>query len=773
MQRATAVGKEKSQTSLRAFGGHYRWLYLLFFLSGISGLMYEVVWVRMLTRVLGSTVYATSTVLAAFMAGLALGSFLSGRFVDRAVRPLRWYALLELGIGLAALYSLALPDQLLPLYRKIYEWAGGVRAILTAGQVVVAMIVLLVPTALMGATLPTLCAYGARRHADFGRCVGVLYGLNSLGALVGVLASGFVLIGELGETLTVVVGVVLNLLVAGAAYWLSLAAQEAANHATTSQPLRDAVGEDNPAPIYSAGVHRALLACFAVSGFAALANEVVWSRMLLLKQDTSIYAFTGMLAAVLAGMGAGSYLGAWWVRTLRDPLRQMAWLQLAAGLAVGVSLHLFVGITPHMLLAPLILLGPLGLLWGLAFPVGAACFSHSQTPSGRSIADLYSWNTLGCIAGSLAAGFLLIPWLGASRSAACLAGVNLVLGILLLWVHPRGLWSVKWLPEWGLAATAAVLLALAGDPYFQVIKKNMQAWFPRKELLINRHIEEAGATTTSFGTADGDFRNKHLWVNGYGMTTLLTVTKLFAHLPLALVDNPRDILVICFGMGTTTRSANTHEGLQIQVVELLPSVVECLPFYHADGPELLKKPNIHVTVDDGRNYLLMHPQLYDVITIDPPPPVYSAGAVNLLTREFFQLCKERLKPDGVLFLWTPPVLPSENKLIAAAFLAAFENVNVWLGPPPNQGMILVGSIKPLTKIPEKIQKLYTNKAAVADLTEWGPEVDSPKKVIDLYAGGRDQLMQFVGDSPMNTDDTPYTEFPLWRSIKAAREAKRK
>ncbi len=206
-----------SKPSTRAGVGIFLWLYPLFFLSGISGLMYEVVWVRMLTRVLGSTVYATSTVLAAFMAGLGLGSFLIGRFIDRVRRPLLWYALLELGIGLTALTTLTLTDLMLPVYQGLYHLAGDSRAWLTAGQVLLALLVLLLPTALMGATLPTLCAYGARSQQDFGRAVGILYGLNTLGAVAGVLASGFVLIGEMGETLTVFVGVVVNLVVAGAA----------------------------------------------------------------------------------------------------------------------------------------------------------------------------------------------------------------------------------------------------------------------------------------------------------------------------------------------------------------------------------------------------------------------------------------------------------------------------------------------------------------------------------------------------------------------------
>lgn len=755
------------------------WLYVLFFLSGISGLMYEVVWVRMLGRLLGSTVYATSTVLAVFMGGLALGSFLIGRFVDRSRRPLRLYALLELAIGVSALASLAWPELMLPLYQAIYDASGGSRAWLTAGQVLITMPVLLVPTTLMGATLPVLCAHGARQHADFARCAGSLYGINTLGAVLGVLASGFVLLGEVGETFTLLCGVVLNLVVAAAAW--GFGARALAPVAAASGPQ-----EEQPEDGYPARVCRAVVVLFAVSGFVALASEVIWSRMLLLYQGTSIYAFSAMLAVVLAGMGLGSFAGGSLMHWCHDPLLLLARLQLGIGLAQVAALHLYARQQADLVWPAVVLLGPLGLLWGLTFPAATACYARTRAQAGRRVGELYAWNTVGCIAGSLAAGFVLLPLLGSSPSLRALAVLSLLGGLALLAVHPQGIRLPARLSEALLAAAGVVLLATAGDPYFTVLERKMRDFYsdlleaktsdPYARLLgrstpvryagaltIYRHVEEAAGTTTAFGADPFDPRARQLWINGCGMTSMSTVTKLMAHLPIALADDPRDVLVVCFGMGTTVRSASRHEGLQIHAVEMVPAVVECFGYYHADGPEILQRDKVHVAIDDGRNYLQMRPQQYDVITIDPAPPLHSAGTVNLYSWEFFQLCRQRLRPAGVVCLWIPPVSYSEVKMLLRTYLDVFPFVSAWSGTKAHPGFLLMGSHRPLQGVPEKIRQLYRKPAVVADLTEWDQDHDQPEKLLALHVTEGPGLVPLIAGARIVTDDCPYTEFPLWRS----------
>jgi spermidine synthase len=761
------------------------WLYALFFLSGVSGLMYEVVWLRMLTRLLGHTVYATATVLAAFMAGLALGSFLAGRYSDRARRPLRCYGLLELGIGLAALASLGLPERLLPLYRLFHELAGGSRVWLTVAQVGIALPVLLLPTALMGATLPVLCAYGARRQRAFGRCLGTLYALNTLGAVGGVLAGGFVLIGAVGETNTVRIGAALNGAVAFAALVVGRAAAPASGRhplpSATIEPARSPACQPEPGAValYPDSVRRVVLVGFAGAGFAALANEVVWSRLLTLYQGTSVYAFSSLLAVLLLGMGLGSWLGSRWVDRWADPLRQLALVQLAIGLAGLAALHLFAHgalATPDLaagrnlgvlLAAPVVLVGPLGLLWGLAFPVAARCYMPRRAAAGRSVAHLYAWNTLGGIAGALTAGFGLIPLLGTSLTGTVLAALSLGLGLLLLGAQPRGLWQeTPGLRRWGLIGACALLLATVGDPYDRLLRGRIAVVYPGGAR-IDRHREEAAGTTTAFGAPWAGSRQKYLWVNGHGMTVLATVTKLMAHLPIWLAEEPRDVLVVCFGMGTTARSASRHPGLHVWAVELVPGVLECFGYFHADGPQVLRQPNLHPVVDDGRHFLLMRPRLYDVITVDPAPPLYSAGAVHLYSREFFGLCRDRLRPGGVACLWVPPANESEVKMILRTFLEVFAHVSVWEGPAQQsslQGLYLLGSHRRLERVAEKIQRAYDQPAVVADLVEWGSECDRPDKVCDLFVADDRALRAWLSDARVITDDRPYTEFPLWRAL---------
>ena len=231
------------------------------------------------------------------------------------------------------------------------------------------------------------------------------------------------------------------------------------------------------------------------------------------------------------------------------------------------------------------------------------------------MAELYGWNTVGCIAGSLGAGFVLIPWLGASYSGALLSGISLAIGLMLLAASPRGLLKEAGIGDWVLVAVVGLLTATAGDPYYRLIRGRAER-ITNGALDLNRHIEEPTGTTTAFGTR-GESRSKHLWINGYGMTSLTPVTKLMAHLPIWLADQPRDALVICFGMGTSFRSSSRHDGLNVRVVELVPGVPECFDFFHADAAQVLKRPGLEVVIDDGRNYLLMHPETYDAITIDP------------------------------------------------------------------------------------------------------------------------------------------------------------
>lgn len=753
-------------------------LYGIFFASGISGLMYEVVWVRMLTRILGSTSYATSTVLAVFMAGLGLGSLIAGRFVDRARSPLAWYAILELGIGATALVSLALPDQLVPLYRLMYDSAAGSRATLTIGQVMIAVIVLLPPTALMGATLPTLCAYGARHVRDFSRCAGTLYAVNTLGAVIGVLASGFFFLGSIGETNTIFAGAVLNLLAALVAYQMSKSTGPA-SVAETSDSAQSEV--ETTGAQFSPFVRWIVLATFFASGFIALANEVLWGRMLILCQGTSIYAFSSMLAVVLAGIGIGSWVMGAYVNSLQRPLVQLARVQLGIAVAAFAALYLFgiFGSLPRpslrygtnliwLVIAPMILMGPMALLWGATFPLCVRCFSQATGRAGRDVSILYVGNTLGSILGAVVAGFWLIGRWGVSTSATGLAIASACIGVVIF-LSQAGRMRLR-LVDLVLVGISAIAWLGVGDPYYQVIEDRIQPVF-QSPPNVYAHYEEATGTTTAFGlgfapstTGNPQLNTyRQLWVNGQGMTVMCTEAKMMAHLPIALVEDPSDVLIICFGMGTTLRSASLYDDIETTAVELLPGVVKCFSHYHANAQEILNLPHINVEVDDGRNYLLMHDKKFDVVTIDPAPPFFSAGTVNLYTREFFELVKSRLKPGGLLCLWIPPENKVEVRMVLRTFLDVFPHTDVW-GGAFYKGLYLMGSEHKIENAEEKIRAAYQNARMRADVTEWDTSCESPEKVLELHVTDGETLSRLYEGVATVTDDHPYTEFPLLRVL---------
>ena len=246
------------------------------------------------------------------------------------------------------------------------------------------------------------------------------------------------------------------------------------------------------------------------------------------------------------------------------------------------------------------------------------------------------------------------------------------------------------------------------------------------------------------------------------MAILVSETKLMAHLPLAFVDDPREMLIIAFGMGTTAKSALTHENLNVTTVELVPEVYQVFPFFHEEAEEIMRNPRFTPIVNDGRNHLLLNEKKYDVISIDPAPPIWSAGTVNLYTREFFQLCKRRLTEKGIMFLWFPGS-DSESDLfaIAKSFQDVFPNTHIFSGPR-GWGFCILGF--PEGEKPEKkdIQKLFRNKQVFADMTEYDDALSTPEKLFRFYLADADRVRHRTAKYPMVTDNNPYTEFPLFR-----------
>ncbi|MEW6533056.1 MAG: fused MFS/spermidine synthase [Thermodesulfobacteriota bacterium] len=750
-------------------------IYLLFFASGISGLMYEVVWLRMLTRVTGVTVYATATVVAAFMAGLALGSFLFGRIVDKRQDPLRMYASLEFLIAGAALLVPYALSASIPLFGYVHDLSQGNLTVTIAARAVVCFVLLLVPTTLMGGTLPILTSYLVRKDSRFGRHLSLLYGINTLGAVNGVVWSGFLSIGLVGEMKTMYIGAVINLFVATGAYFLF---RREGRQPGVPATAAVSSGRESAISPYPDRVRAAVLLAFAVSGFTALAYEVIWTRQLILFLETSIYAFSGMLALFLTGIALGSVTMNRFLEKLTSPLAVFGILELVVGLLSVVNLYLFVPLDSAWaesvfgwsvpVVASFILVFPLTFAFGLIFPVAGYCYARSAQSAGAATGRLYGFNTVGSILGSLLAGFLFVPVMGSTRAVILMAGMNTLLGIILVAMEPARIRiRAATLVPVCLVFAALTWGAIGNDPFLATVEHRIfraaQANPAEPPVHPNAEVHFNGETLEGTVTAFATSGRKRLWINGIGMTSLCTETKLMAHLPLLFARDPKELLVVCFGMGTTVRSATLHPGLNVAAVELVKETFDLFKYYHPDADEVLQK-NVRLIANDGRNHLLFNPKKYDVITVDPAPPTYSAGTVNLYSREFFQLCRDRLTPDGVMCLWFPGGWGDEDVLaILRTFSEVFPECSVWSGPH-RWGFYFIGTLKPVSwqEFRERVNEKFKDPAFVQDLAEYDRSCATPEQLYRLLLWDKAAVDRLRPKGALITDDYPFTEFFLVR-----------
>lgn len=714
-------------------------LCLLFFLSGACGLTYQVLWLRLLSLVFGVTVHAASTVLASFMAGLALGAILAERLAGRG-HPLRVFAMLEAGVAASALATPLLLDAAAAVYRPLSAASADSLALLTAARVIGSSAVLLVPTVLMGATLPVLSLAPIVRAASDTR-LGTLYAVNTAGALTGALATGYVFIGALGIQRTFLLAAAVNLVVAGGAWWLA-----GRRHATGPEAA------DVPAPVTSVpatGVSaQAVLVVMTLGGFAALALEIVWFRILVQFLPATSYAFTTMLATVLAGIAAGSATAARRLRRPADGAGLLAWSQGLTAVVVLLSLAVLGATyaagwrTSGLTQAAVVAIFPSSFLMGYAFPVALALWTRADLAPGaalRPVGRLYSANVVGGIAGAILAGFALLPALGSRRSLIALAGLYLVMGLALL-VRQR-----RWLPAAGLIAAFLALVPVVPDPFAVTLERR----HGRNERLFWQ--EEGVQTSVSIHT--GAFRGWLMYLDGLHQASdapeMVKLHRLIGHLPMVLHPDPRRALVVGLGGGATPGAVSQHAS-DVQVVELSDSVRKGAEFFRHINYDLLRRPNVTLRVDDGRNFLTQTRDRFDVVTADLIQPVH-AGAGHLYSREYFTLVRDVLDDDGLVLQWIGHRPETQYKLIMRTFLDVFPETTLWL-----DGQLMVGARRPLELTPALVQAKRARAETGAALDEVG--LDSFETLLSWYVAGPAELRRFVGAGPLLTDDRPLVEY---------------
>ena len=743
----------------------------LFVASGAAGLIYQVVWSRELVLVFGNTTQAVATIVTAFMAGLGFGSLAGGRLADTSLRPLRLYGLVELAVAaMAALLPFAFTG-LAELYRGVWpslvERPGqlaGVRFGLAVAAVAPA-------TFLMGMTLPLLTRYLVRTLDETGARLGELYAANTIGAMVGTLLGGFVLIELVGLHLTSYLAVALNLAAGLGALLLSRrwesGPEAGATAARRERPARPKV------PREFLPRRRAVLAATFVSGFVSLALEVLWTRMLAEGTGSSIYIFTTILAIFLFGIALGSFLYRRLSRPEDERLGTLGLCLAGVGVLAQATVVLgsgTVGQVPFVVRTVVVLL-PATILMGYAFPLAGRLATPSAEAAGGSVGLLYAANTGGSILGSFGAAFVLAGTLGTNGSILLLGGLNLLAGAVLFAADPVGGGRRAGATGGNRGRARLVAAGLAGLAVLGLVASSLDlpVTRTRTENELRRtglpvtHAEDELATVDTVG---GPAKGRRLLVGGVGMTSLTVDTKLMGYLSKALRPDAQDFLVIAFGMGGTYRSG-LQLGLRTDAVELSPTVPSRMPVFFPDADRFLDHPQGRVIVSDGRNYVRLSRETYDMVAVDPAPPIESAGSVVLYTREFLTEGKARLRPGGVFMLWIPYALPLDDfKEHVRTFAGVFGHVRLVLSPG-RHGVFMFGSDAPLEFTEPNIRQVLGNPAALRDLNDvpdhpptdadgWVEIVRSSQWLAD------DRLRSFIGSGPQITDDRPRSEYFLWR-----------
>jgi spermidine synthase len=758
-----------------------------FFFSGSAGLIDQVVWSKALGLIFGHTAYAVATVLAVFMAGLASGSAWIGGRSERWGRPIALYGWLELGVAATAAISLVGLAGVRAVYVAAYPYAAGNASALLMLRFVGSALVLFLPTFLMGGTLPVLVRGLTRNAAELGARLSRLYWINTAGAVAGTFTTGFLFLPSLGLRRTLGIAVALNF-VAGVLA-LVLAREEPVP--TTSDDL--SVPEKMEAPPSSAP-SRFFLICFAFVGATAMSYEIGWTRLLSTQLGSSTYAFTLMLGTFLTGIVLGSALFERWSRRHEPGPMTFGVTQSLTALAALAFLVFFtrlIEVLPPILRAThesfrgLVLaqfvtsalaMLPAAVVFGFNFPAVVVLIAGSRSANGSgagtTVGRAYAWNTLGAIAGAIAAGFWLMPRLGSFHLLAATAGVNLALAAAISFVSARRL-SGKILAVAGnlLVLVAAAFIGFSNYFYDPAVASfnTVMYWNLYDRPLTLRENAHAldivyfrdGLNANISVAKTDDYialrTNGKVDASNHDATTQL----LLGHLA-ALAHPPRRVLLVGFGSGMTASALAGYPELErLDVVEIEPAVVGAAPLLARLNRNVLLDPRVHVTFDDARNFLFTTRQKYDLIISEPSNP-WIAGVATLFTREFYAAVRGRLSPDGVFVQWMQAysLYPEDLRMLFATFLTVFHGATLWHGDAPD--LILMAPSPPPGEILKRAQALYGQPRLRDDFAQLGME--EVAGLFGFYLLDEAGLRKFSAGAQINTDDQTLLEYHAPRSL---------
>jgi spermidine synthase len=754
------------------------------FLSGISGLVYELIWSRYLELIIGVSVYAVALVLACFMLGLACGSWFFGRKVDASPANVNILIGLEMAIGFYGLVSPLIYSGLSSFNVWIFHSLlpdGHLKDLLRLG---ISVIFLVVPTFLMGGTFPAYLKIYHQNYHRVSSSVSTIYAVNTLGGALGAFISGFFLVKLMGLQLTLSFAALLNAL---AAVLIFLACFK-------TNPVSPAVSVKQKPKTSSAVAQPEcskyiIMTAFAVSGFTSLAYEVFWTKLLTYFFRDSIYDLAIVLTAFLTGIVIGSFVCSKLLRKERKAVRLFAWVEILIGIFSLAGLFLiaqmpyiaqylqtassmyqkfgegywWMGTVAKFGYAFLIMLIPTS-LFGMTFPLVSEIYVKRQDTLGQKIGLINCLNTLGATLGALMAGFGLITLLGIRHSIMAMAFLNIGIGLWLVWSAPFRPSQSKWAISIGsIVATLILTFSLPGWDKLRMSTAFLEPNQRLEEVLSLKYYKE-----NAFGMASVveviPYRLKFLTTNrlySQNSSDLMGPEdhRRLGHIPLLLHPRPQSALVIGLGAGITLRGISEEPLKDIDCVELSANIKEAARYFDAENNHVLDDPRVRVMIDDGRNYIAVAPKKYDVITGDIYFPM-SSGSSNLYSVDYYRLCRQRLNPGGLMCQWLPihQLSLAEIQTIVKSFKSAFPNTSLWLGMIGNSVPVLgcIGTDQKLTVDFQQLLDKYRNPRLNERLAQIN--LGDPYLLLSNFIMEGKAIDRFCGNQPINSDDRPIIEF---------------
>jgi len=759
------------------------WILLLFVGSGCSALIYEVVWFQLLELVVGATAVSLGVLLATFMGGLCIGSVLFPRFVPLDRHPLKVYTSLELGIGvlgLAVLFAL-------PVLGNLYAANASHGFLSVLLRALLAIICLLPPTVLMGATLPAVARLIESTPSGVS-WLGFFYGGNIAGAVIGSLLAGFYLLRVYDMATATYVAVTINVAVAAVAWALStrVAAPGRGAEPTPARGVKArATGaretrrdtHTRGANVY--GLRTSVYVAIALSGLAALGAEVIWTRILSLLFGGTVYTFSLIAAAFLCGLGIGSAKGAWLARYSERPGLLLAGFQLGAAVSVAWGAALMNRAYPYWPIDPALAPGPwfnfqidlvrafiaivpAACFWGASFPLALAAAGTEADDPARGVGTIYAANTIGAVIGALVFSLLIIPAFGTQDAQRLLIWAALAAAaVLLMWPPPTeartpaGRRIAMALGGLVIAGTAAATVAPV-PPDVVAYGRQIATFKGASYLYEGEGLNSSIAVSES----EGGIRNFHVSGKVEASTEVhdMRLQRMLGHISALMHPDPHSVLIVGFGAGVTAGSFVLHPGIKrIVICEIEPLIPRMVaPFFSKENYDVVHDPRVEIVYDDARHYILTTNEKFDIITSDPIHP-WVKGAASLYTKEYFELVKSHLNPGGVVTQWVPLYQSTEDviKSEVATFSGVFPYGTVWSNQYATGGgydVVMLAKSGPLQIDPAALDARLNrpDHAAIKDALVQ-VELAGVDGLMASYAGQARDLRPWLTDAQINTD----------------------